>query len=266
MIRLLKNKKILLVLAVILLLVFLNSLWPGILENFFYRVSSPIQAGFNIASQKIYNFFEALSRLPRLKEENKNLKEVNSKLTQEVIKLQEVTREDKALKAQLNQEQESGMKLLMAGVIGREPQNLSRTFLINKGSKENVKEGMAVVNEGGCLVGKINSVLSAHTSQVLLAIDPNSSINAMFQESRATGLVKGKYSLGLLMDLIPQQEKVEKDCVVITSGLGGNFPQGVFIGKVNKIVEQENEIFKKAWIKPAVNFNRLERVFVVLEY
>lgn len=264
MIQVFKNKKILLILAVILLLVFLNFLLPGILGNFFSKVSSPIQAVFYTASGKIYNFFGVLSSLPKLKEENKSLKEENLKLIHEVIELKELTQENEALRAQLNLEIELGMKLLMARIIGQEPQNFSRSFLINKGSKVDIKVGMPVLSRDGSLVGKINKVSSSNTSQVLLIIDPNSSINAILQESRATGIVKGKYSLGLLMDLIPQEEKVEKDWVVITSGLGGNFPQGIFIGKVNKVVEQDNEIFKKAWIKPAVNFNHLERVFIIL--
>lgn len=265
MIRVFKNKKILLTLAVVLLLIFLSFFWFRDFQSLLSRATSPIQAGFNISSQKIYNFFKVLTILPNLSYENKNLKKENLKLTLEIIRLQELARENEALRAQLNLEAEIGIKLLMARVIGREPQNLAQLLSINKGSKENVSIGMPVLNRQGALVGKISHT-STSASQVLLATDPNSSINGLIQESRATGIVKGKYGLGMLMEMICQNEEAKIGDIVITSGLGGEFPQGVFIGKVNKIIESETEIFKKAWIKPAVNFNHLERVFVLLDY
>lgn len=265
MFRLFGKKKVLLALAVILLLVFLSSFWPALWGNFFSKVTSPFQAGFNTGSQKIYNFFETLFSLTTLHRENKALKEENLKLTQEIIKFKEEALENEALRAQLNQELEKGMELLMARVIGREPQNLGQYILVNKGLREGVRVGMSVVDKAGCLVGKIGSVFS-NTARAMLITDPNSSINALLQESRATGIVKGKYGLGLLMDLIPQDEEINENHIVITSGLGGEFPQGIFIGKVGKIIEREAEVFKKAWVKPAADFNHLERVFVILEH
>jgi len=240
-----KNKKILLIIAVVLLLIFLNSFWPTLCGSFFSKVTTPFQTGFNVGSQKIYNFFETLFSL--------------------TIKLKEKALENEYLKAQLDQELERGVELLMTRVIGREPQNLGQYILINKGLKRGVKAGVPVVDKAGCLVGKVSKVFS-NTSQVLLITDPTSSINALIQESRASGIVKGEYGLGLLMDLIPQGEEISKNYIVITSGLGDQFPQGIFIGKVDRVVEQETEIFKKAWIKPAVDFSHLERVFVVLDY
>ncbi len=265
MFRLLKNKKILLIIAVVLLLIFLNSFWPTFCGNLFSKITTPFQTTFNIGSQKIYNFFETLLSLPSLGRENKILKEANLGLTLEVLKLKEKALENEALKAQLNQELEKGIELLLARIIGWEPQNLGRYILINEGLKKGVRAGMPVVDKAGSLVGKVSKVFS-NTSQVLLITDPTSSINALIQESRASGIVKGEYGLGLLMDLIPQSEEISENHIVITSGLGDEFPQGIFIGKVSKVVEQETEIFKKAWIKPAVDFNHLERVFVVIEY
>jgi len=265
MIQLFKNKKILLILAAVMLVIFLNFLGFRDFQNLFSRATSPIQAGFNISSQKIYNFFRAVFTLPKLRGENKNLKEENQKLLLQVIGLREKTKENEVLRAQLNQEQVKGSKLLMARVIGREPQNLAQLLLINKGLKDYVSVGMPVVDKGGALVGKIVTAFS-NTSKVLLATDPNSIINGVLQASQVTGIVNGEYGLGMLMEMIPQNEEVKIGDVVVTSGLGGEFPSGVFIGKVNKIIEQETEIFKKAWIKPAAVFNHLETVFVILEY
>lgn len=260
-----KNKKILLILAVLLLLIFLNFFWPTLFGSFFSKITTPFQTAFNIGSQKIYDFSKTLFSLPSLSRDNKILKEENLELTLEIIKFKEKALENEALKAQLDQELERGIKLLMARVVGWEPQNLGRYILINKGLEKGVRVGMPVVDKAGCLVGKVSKVFS-NTSQVLLITDPTSSVNALIQESRASGIVKGKYGLGLFMDLIPQDEEISENYVVITSGLGGQFPQGIFIGKVNRIVEQETEIFKKAWIKPAVDFNHLEIIFVMLEY
>jgi rod shape-determining protein MreC len=126
---------------------------------------------------------------------------------------------------------------------------------------------MPVVTPQG-LVGRVTSV-GIHWSKVLLIIDPSSSVSAVVQSTRATGVVRGVTgdpNGSLVMKYVPQGEAIKVGDVILTSGLGGNFPKRLVIGEVIKVYKQDIELFQEAVIKPSVDFTRLEFVMVLKNY
>ena len=122
----------------------------------------------------------------------------------------------------------------------------------------------AVLTHRG-LVGRITDA-NLHSSKVLLITDVSSSVNALIQESRATGIVQGRIREGLVMKYIQQTEEVKPGDLVLTSGLGGNFPTRLIIGQVTGVRKRDVELFQEADVRPAVNFRALEMVMVLTSF
>jgi rod shape-determining protein MreC len=154
-----------------------------------------------------------------------------------------------------------------APVIARDPSGVLQTVLIGAGSDAGVRVGHVVVSEQG-VVGRIGEVGPTY-SKVLLLTDPASTVSAIVQGSRATGIVRGQYGDTLVMEWILQTEQVAVGDVVITAGLAvGNdlrslYPKGLVIGTVVALDRAENAAYKRAIVLPGVDLRRLEHVLVV---
>ena len=123
---------------------------------------------------------------------------------------------------------------------------------------------MTVVTARG-LVGRISEV-GTDWARVLLITDPASSVNALVQTSRATGMVQGRLGQSLVMRFIPWEERVSVGDLIITSGLGRNFPKGLVIGQVTSVRQRDFQMHQEAEVKPTVDFNRLEIVTVITDF
>ena len=99
----------------------------------------------------------------------------------------------------------------------------------------------------------------------MLLSDPNSGVDAIIQSSRVRGVVEGAGSFKASWNYVLSEDKLEVGDRVITSGMDGVYPKGLLIGVVSKVSSQKDgKLFKKVLIEPAVNFFKLESVFVVL--
>jgi rod shape-determining protein MreC len=123
---------------------------------------------------------------------------------------------------------------------------------------------MPVVTRQG-LVGRIVQV-SASAARVLLVTDPSSAVSARLQTTRVEGSVIGQLSGTLRMTFIPLGQTIQEGDLVITSGLGGNFPPDIVIGQVTSIRQFEFELYQEAEIRSLNNFDTLEFVLVITNF
>ena len=152
-----------------------------------------------------------------------------------------------------------------ASVIGRDTSPSIRSIIIDKGSDDGVRVGMPVESARG-LVGRVFRT-TQHSAQVALITDNASAIPSRLGNSRATGLLRGGGLGGsLTMDWIDLKYQVEIGEVALTSGLGGEFPQGIIIGRVSEVARSEAELSQQAIVQPAVDFDALEIVFVITNF
>jgi rod shape-determining protein MreC len=147
-------------------------------------------------------------------------------------------------------------------IVGVEPNPYLRYITINVGAQQGADVGMSVVSGGAGLVGRITEV-GPRTAKVQLLSDPDSSVAALLQATRTTGLVVGQSDGTLQMQYIPQEEDVTVDDIVLTSGLGGLMPKGLVIGQVTEVQQREYETFQTATVRPAVDFTRFELALVI---
>jgi rod shape-determining protein MreC len=102
---------------------------------------------------------------------------------------------------------------------------------------------------------------------VALITDNASAIPTRLGNSRATGLLRGGGLGGsLVMDWIDLKYQVEVGEVALTSGLGGEFPQDIVIGRVSEVERSEAELSQQAIVQPAADFDALEIVFVITDF
>ncbi len=154
---------------------------------------------------------------------------------------------------------------LTASVIGQDTSPSLRSIIIDKGSEDGVVVGMPVEGARG-LVGQVFRT-TANSAQVVLVTDNASSIPARLGNSRATGILRGGGLGGATsIDWVDLKHEISVGEVVLTSGLGGKFPQDIVIGRVIEVERREAELFQRAIVQPAVAFDALEIVFVITSF
>ena len=235
------------------------------LRDAFSEVISPVQYVLRRLTQPLLQLVERAQRLGQLASDNDALREENAALRSRLVLLRESQIENETLRRQLDfKSSVPNFHLLSAEVIGYDPSNLLQYLIIDRGAKDDIAASMPVLAAEG-LVGRISEV-SASSSKVMLITDPSSSVSASIQRSRATGVVQGLLGRELLMRYIPQGDTVITGDVVLTSGLGANFPKRLVIGQVADVRHEDVQMFQEARLVPAVNLRDLQVVMVLLNF
>ena len=248
---------------VVAMFAFLN--WQGWLEppkDIFFRLTVPCQKiiyQFSLSADRAFGF---LVSIKNLEQENTEYKRENERLLGQIAYLNEVSRENEFLRKQMDLPDAESNELILADVVGYNLSGFEKYLLIDKGRKHGIKEKAAVIIAGNILVGQITETYEIF-SKVQLIADANISVNALIQESRIIGLVKGNGELNLIIDLLPQGREIKKGETVISSGLAGFFPSGLLIGHIQEIISSDAQISQIAKINPASDFTKLEKVFVI---
>jgi rod shape-determining protein MreC len=201
-------------------------------------------------------------------EQRERIRELESALAElqvEIVRLREIEQDYYRLSNLLDYATgHEEQQLVTADVIARDTSGYLRWIIINQGARAGIQVGDPVISASG-LVGRVEDI-AANASWVRLVNDQNSSVNAWLQNARAEGAVIGQLRGGLRMLFIPQEALVEPGDLVLTSGLGGNFPADIVIGQVTSIRQQEAELFQQAEVRPTVDFDHLELVSVIISF
>lgn len=228
---------------------------------------SPVQGFFSQLGRKTFSFLYGMFDYQRLLEENRKLKKELAQRENLRYQLLELQKENHRLREMLGFKERTGFGLLPAEVIARDPAHWFETITINKGYADGVTRNMAVVTSEG-LVGNVFFV-NRNSSKVMLLTDSRRAVSALVQRSRepgSVGIVEGypEQKGYLRMVNLPPEANIQPGDTVISSGLGGIFPKGLIIGYVLETGKDQYGLLQQAIIKPAVNFNRLEEVFIVM--
>lgn len=262
----LKNQFILYfsVLTLLLFLHYINILQPA--ENFISYLFLPIQG-------ELYNGGNSLSQIwddanfnhKELISQNKQLKEKLQKLMIAESKVLELQSENTLLRKQLNFAEESGYKYVISRVVGNNLQYNINSYILDKGSDDGVEIGQAVAVADSIVVGKIRQVFDKQ-SELLLLSDNKSAIAVVIQnKENSQGIVSGYYGTSMKMNLIPQNEQINKEDLVITSGIEKQIPRGLLIGQIAEVETNVNELFQSAIIYPSVNYQKLNIVMIIID-
>jgi len=148
-----------------------------------------------------------------------------------------------------------------AEIIGTAPTQDFRTVTIDKGTREGLRPDMSVIAPAG-VVGRI-VVPSARSAKVQLLVDRNAAAGAIVERSLAQGVVVGVGGDRLEMEYVSEVYDLVVGDVVVTSGIDGIYPKGLVIGQIESM-DRSGGVYKRIVVRPAVDFNALEEVLVVV--
>jgi len=178
-----------------------------------------------------------------------------------ISKYEEASRENKRLRSVLGFEPPLGYSLLPSEIISIGGEYIPVSAVINKGSDDSVFVEQPVINQQG-LIGKV-AVVSKDFATVQLLTDPSNRVAARLAVSREMGIIKYTFAKGMILDNFPNNGHINVGDTILSSGLGGVYPSGLFIGTVEEINHPEYEPFCKVKVKPAANFHALDELFVL---
>ncbi len=249
------------VVCVLLILINPQSVFSP-MRNIVFRAAYPFQKSFYLLGNMLHSTFDFLGSIGELKKENEGLRKENYALAAEIALLRDVKKENNSLREQIGLVPRDTFNLAASFVIARNPQRPGSWILIDKGSSDGVKSGMAVIAYEGILIGRVEDVES-HSAKVILVSDSGSVINAVDLETGAKGIIRGEYGLGSVMDMVSQSETLNAGDMVVTSGLGSDMPKGLLIGKIKEVRPSRDELFQQAFISPRIKYSDVPVVFVV---
>lgn len=250
-------------------------------------VAYPFQASAHALTRSIRDLFRYYLWLTGLKQENKRLHTRISVLEESLNRYFNDAVRFTILRQQLAFRETDPQSKVFAEVIGESTDSLHQTLLINKGSHTGIQRNDPVQLREG-LVGRIQSV-SGYQAIVQLITDrrhrfpvsiqslhvehegadkstpqeaPGENVSPAARASIERALATGTGG-GLRLERIPRRAEIHTGGRVLTNGLAGLFPQGILIGYVRSVQRLEHDLFQTAEVEPAVDFQRVEGVFVI---
>ena len=200
-------------------------------------------------------------RVADIIKENRTLEEANRVLRAENLKIQELAKENDFLREELGVAKKRGYELEMARVFNFNTDGPFRTALIDKGAREGLQPGQAVIFGGDVLLGLIKETYPAQ-SLIYLLNDPRVALNAKIVDTAVSGRTRGALEQGLFLELITNQEEIIEGQLAVTSGLDG-LPSSLIIGQVANVRVKSGELFKTVKINPEFGDVLLDNVFVL---
>lgn len=237
-------------------------------QNVLSYVITPLQKGINGMGLWLTDRADYFATIDELRQQNEelkaeldNVKEKNLVLVQDQIELNNL-RELYALDNKI-----PGYDKVAARVIGKGSGNWFSTFTIDKGSRDGILVDMNVICGNG-LVGIVTDVTD-NTATVRSIIDGNSNVTGMLVTSSDTCNIRGDLELmdsGYIhLEYMQKDVDVSDGDMIVTSNISDKYIQGILIGYVKNITEDANSLTQSGYLVPAVDFERLTEVLVIMQ-
>ena len=223
--------------------------------------TAPVEAAatrFGDSTRALWRHYIGLVGVQR---ENERLQGELARLRSEQVRIAELEAENRRLHALLGLKSVLGLNAIGARVIGGDATGLGRTVIIDQGSANGVRAGMAVLSTEG-VVGRVITA-GSQAARVMLINDYNSALEAIDERSRTRGLVTGTLSGQVALKYVGRSGDVRVGDTLITSGQDGIYPGKLLVGSVANVAREGPGLFLEVRVKPAARLDRLEQVLVV---
>jgi len=222
----------------------------------------PLQIAAQASANWIDELQDSYSMLTGYKAENEKLRKRIQQLEAEKNQLLEADATNRRLRELLEfRSSHLPAGTVTASIIANSGSSWFKSCLLDKGSADGVRKGMAVVTPLGA-VGQVVAV-TARTAKVLLIADPNNGVDVLVQRTRTRGIVSGSLDDGPILKYVKRSEEIQEGDRLVTSGLDGVFPKGIVVGTVTKVRKQTLGLFQHIEVVLAVNTTRTEEVLIV---
>ncbi|BCZ44694.1 cell shape-determining protein MreC [Clostridium gelidum] len=238
----------------------------SIIESGAGSALNPVQSLVYKGTNKVKETLDFFLNFSEVKEQNKELINKNQELENELATYSDLKEENDRLRGVLNfTEERNNYNYIPCDIIEYSGGNFLDGYVVNKGKNDNIQKGMIVISAQG-LVGQVTSV-GSNWSIIQSLINENIAVSVMVQSTRDTGYIKGfndsqNKNLAKVYDL-PMDSEIKEGDVIMTSGVGLLYPKEIRIGEVTSVEEDKVKVMKSAVVKPYVDFNKLEELFIV---
>lgn len=265
------NKSFLITIGILVLLIIIssqNDTISGAGSNLANTIFKPIEkVTYSISSEimgqveRTVGSRETRSQVEKLEAENKALEIENARLNTIINKEEFLKEERDAISS-------SGNQYLKASVVNTDLNSMTSNFTIDKGKKDGVKKNDIILQAIGesdyytGLVGKVTEVFENTSRVVTINNEANdvSFINARSNDYGVIDKFTSKTIQGYMLDV---DSGAKNSDVLLTSGLGGVYPYGIYIGTISNVSMSQDSLRKNITIDSPVDFNHLYRVLVL---
>lgn len=231
--------------------------WQGLVLEVVY----PIQQLVSIPAGSIAEVWNGYINLIDVGADNERLLEEVAKLEEENLQYREALVASGHLQRIAAMRSDFEVPMLPAQVVGLDISLWFRSVVVDRGQSHGVNAGNPIITNGG--VAGLVTAASDHAAKAMLLLDRQSAVDGVVQRSRTRGVVRGNGSGNLEFEFVAQGGDINTGDIIITSGLDAVYPKGLRIGVVEEIRERGGDFIQVAVLTPAVDFERLEQVFVM---
>ncbi|MBI2643943.1 MAG: rod shape-determining protein MreC [Candidatus Wildermuthbacteria bacterium] len=256
-------KKRIFVILVILFFIFSLNLFSAQARDFFYSFFSPIETLFWKAGSAFSDVLFSLQKGGVLGEENKTLKQENIELRSMVAQMQDTAKENEQLRMALGLGMERDFAMVQVDIIGKEIGNDTLIVRIPQEYRSSIREGLSVVTAGKVAVGKIAEVSNSFAKVTMLS-HPKSAIDVKIPEKGIAAILKGEGRLRFSLEFVKLEADLRQGDTVVTSALGGIFPENIFIGKVEKVMKDDQGAYQRGELSSLLSVQDNEFLFIIL--
>jgi rod shape-determining protein MreC len=244
----------------------------GAIQQTITSTIAPIQKYIYLAGQRISNIFYFVSSIATTRKENLELKTEILSLNEKLIEFERFKRENQELNNLLAfKNNHTDLKLVGANVIGKVGENWFSIIIIDRGEKDGIKKGQYVIADQG-YVGQIIET-SLNNSKIITILDEKANIPGKVTTTGEEGLIAGASGSSkdkmCKIDFLPADTKAKQGDLVVTSNIITDentlTQDNLLIGTIVQVEENKSNLIKYAYVKPAVDFSKLENVMVIVK-
>lgn len=228
----------------------------------FNSAIAPLQYAANMPREFLDNLVKQFATHQKLLTENNILKDKLLLQKSNVLLLTHLEQENQRLRNLLGSPFIRDERKMVAEVMAVDSDPYKHQVMIDKGRTNGVYEGQPVINEKG-IVGQV-SYVGAHNSRVLLLTDSTHAIPVQVVRNDIRVIMSGSGDLNSLqLDNIPSSTDIKSGDILVTSGLGGVYPEGYPVATVTSFSFDNRRPFAQVKVKPHVQFDRLRYLLLV---
>ncbi|CAM3087195.1 rod shape-determining protein MreC [Vibrio mytili] len=223
---------------------------------------APIQYAANLPRSLFDDAFERFNTHQTLVEGNRNLKREVLRLKSEMILLDQYKEENQRLRKLLGSSFVRDEKKVVTEVMAVDTSPYRHQVVIDKGKIDGVYVGQPVINEKG-IVGQVTFV-AAHNARVLLLTDAKNAIPVQVIRNDIRVIASGNGEMDeIQLEYIPTSTDIVVGDLLVTSGLGGIYPEGYPVANVTSVEHDTHQEFAAIKAEPVVEFERLRYLLLI---
>lgn len=229
---------------------------------------NPIQKIAYTVNVKIKDFVDLCLNFSTVKEENNNLTKENAELKKQLLEYSDLKQENDQLRKVLNfKDSRDNYNYVATNIIGYAGGNILDGYIVDKGKDDGIEKGMIVIAADG-LVGQVTSV-GSNWAIIKSVLNENIAVSVKVESTKEnTGILRGYRNADgtgeCKVENLPMDSNIKEGDTIVTSGLGQIYPKDIMVGKVVSVQEDKVNVMKNAIVKPSVDFNKLEGLFIVV--